>query len=106
MKQQPSKRGVLAFVTAEETSMNAFLFVSAASPHQGRLREYAYSLIRKRCTRPSWCVLELDSEGPVARAALWALPDEEVPTDMVLIDLDWGEEDLAADDSERSRNSP
>jgi ribosomal protein S18 acetylase RimI-like enzyme len=85
---------MLAFVTAEESSMEAFLSVSAASPYQERLREYADSLIRQRCTRPSWCVLGLDSDVPVARAALWALPDEAVPTDVVLIDADWNEWDL------------
>jgi ribosomal protein S18 acetylase RimI-like enzyme len=86
---------MLAFATAEESSMDAFLSVSAASPYQERLREYADSLIRQRCTRPSWCVLGVEEGVPLARAALWALPDEALPTDVVLIDADWNDRDLA-----------
>jgi ribosomal protein S18 acetylase RimI-like enzyme len=32
---------------------------------------------------------------PVARAALWAMPDEAVPTDVVMIDADWNDRELA-----------
>jgi ribosomal protein S18 acetylase RimI-like enzyme len=87
---------MLAFVTAEEASMEAFLSVSAASPYHELLQEYAQSLIRQRCTRPDWCVLGLEAGAPVARAALWAPPGQAVPTDIVLIDADWGDEDLSA----------
>jgi ribosomal protein S18 acetylase RimI-like enzyme len=87
---------VLAFVTAEEGSLDAFLSVSDASPYQTQVREYADSLLRQRCTRPGWCVVGLDSDVPVARAALWTLPGGEVPTDIVLIDADWSEPDLAS----------
>jgi ribosomal protein S18 acetylase RimI-like enzyme len=86
---------VLQFVTAKEASIEAFLSVSAQSPFQPQLRDYADSLLRQRNTRPDWCVLGLDSEVPVARAALWALSDEARPSDVVLIDADWSEPDLA-----------
>src|SRR5262245_36495446 len=85
----------MRFLTAEETSLDAFLSVSAASPFQEQLRDYTASLLRRRATRPSWCVLALESDVPVARAALWALPDAPAPTDVVLIEADWGEPDLA-----------
>jgi ribosomal protein S18 acetylase RimI-like enzyme len=71
---------VVDFVTVDDASLDAFLSVSAASPHQEQLREYAESLLQRRSTRPGWCVLGLESGVPVARAALWALPDETVPT--------------------------
>jgi ribosomal protein S18 acetylase RimI-like enzyme len=86
---------MLSFLTAEEASMEAFLSVSAASPYQPQLREYAHSLLEQRCTRPEWCLLGLVENMPVARAALWALPDEAVPSDVVLIEANWSEPDLA-----------
>jgi len=87
---------MLSFLTAEEASMEAFLSVSQASPYQEQLREYAESLLQQRCTKPEWCVLGLEAGKPVARAALWALPDRAVPTDIVLIDADWSDKDLSA----------
>jgi ribosomal protein S18 acetylase RimI-like enzyme len=87
---------MLAFTTAEELSMDAFLSVSSGSPYQEQLREYTESLIRQECTRPDWCVVGLDAGVPVARAALWALPGHPVPTDTVLIDADWSDKDLSA----------
>jgi ribosomal protein S18 acetylase RimI-like enzyme len=87
---------MLAFATAKDASMGAFLSVSEASPYQQQLCEYAESLVRQQCTTPEWCVLGLDEGAPVARAALWAMPGHTVPTDIVLIDADWGDESLAA----------
>jgi RimJ/RimL family protein N-acetyltransferase len=87
---------VLTFVTAEQASMDVFLSVSAASRYQEQLRDYAGSLIEKRCTKPAWCVLALEHDVPVARAALWSLPGQAVPTDIVMIDADWSDDDLSA----------
>lgn len=91
-----TSRPVVAFATAEEASLDDFLSVSAESPYQPRLQEYLDSLLRQGCTKPTWCVVGLDGGVPVARAALWALPDQEVPTDLVLIHADWVDEELAA----------
>jgi ribosomal protein S18 acetylase RimI-like enzyme len=88
---------VLAFITAEEeASMDAFRSVSAASQYQRQLEEYLASLLQRGATKPGWCLVGLDDGVPVARAALWALPDHEVPTDIVLIDADWKDAELAA----------
>lgn len=76
--------------------MDAFLSVSDASPYQGELREYVESLLQQRCTKPDWCVLGLEAGKPVARAALWSLPGQAVPTDIVLIEADWSDEHLSA----------
>jgi ribosomal protein S18 acetylase RimI-like enzyme len=86
----------LTFATAEQASMDAFLSVSAASRYQDKLREYADSLLEKRCTKPAWCVVALQDDVPVARAALWSLPGGEVPTDLVMVDADWSDEGLSA----------
>ena len=88
-------RSSIAFVTAEEASLDTFLSVSAASPYQQQLQDYAESLVRQECTTHEWCILALQAGAPVARAALWALPGQPVPTDVVLIDTDWSEEDLS-----------
>jgi len=86
---------MLALATAEQASLDAFLSVCAGSPYQEQLREYAESLLEQRCTRQAWCVLALEGDAPVARAALWSLPGRDVPTDVVLIDADWSEDELA-----------
>jgi RimJ/RimL family protein N-acetyltransferase len=87
---------VLAFATAAESSVDAFLSVSARSRYQPQLAEYLASLLEGGFTKPGWCLVGHEAGRPVARAALWALPDHAVPTDVVLIDADWDEEDLAA----------
>jgi RimJ/RimL family protein N-acetyltransferase len=86
----------LVFTTAEQASMDAFLSVSAASRYQDHLREYADSLLEKRCTKPAWCVLALEDDVPVARAALWSPTGQAVPTDTVMIEADWRDDDLSA----------
>jgi RimJ/RimL family protein N-acetyltransferase len=87
--------GVLAFATPTGASMEAFLSVSAASRYQAELEAYVDSLVRQGHTRPGWCLIGLKAGVPVARAALWAPPGESAPTDVVLIEVDWSEEDLA-----------
>ena len=86
---------LLTFVTAEEASVDAFLSVSAASTFHEQLRAYLESLAQQGCTKPEWCLVGLDAGRPVARGALWALPEHPVPTDIVLIDADWSDPDLA-----------
>ena len=87
---------MLEFVTAAEASLDAFLSVSARSRYQRQLEEYLGMLLEKRSTKPEWCPVGMDGAVAVARAALWALPDGDVPTDVVLIDTDWNDADLAA----------
>lgn len=87
---------VLAFATPTGASMEAFLSVSAASRYQAELEGYVHSLVRQGHTRPGWCLIGLRANVPVARAALWAPPGESIPTDIVMIETDWSEEDLAA----------
>jgi ribosomal protein S18 acetylase RimI-like enzyme len=90
-----TERSPLAFATAKEASLDAFLSVSAGSPYQQQLQDYAVSLMRQKCTALEWCMLALQAGAPVARAALWALPGKLVPTDVVLIDTDWSEPELS-----------
>ncbi len=87
---------VLEFVTADEASLDAFISVSAESPYRSQLEEYLHRLIDLGATRPEWCLIGLDSGEPVARAALWALPGNRVPTDIVLVACAWDEDDLAS----------
>jgi RimJ/RimL family protein N-acetyltransferase len=86
---------MLTFATADEASWDAFLSVSAHSPYQPDLEHYLDSLLAGGFTKPEWCVVGLERGWPTARAALWALPDHEAPTDVVLIDADWDDTELA-----------
>jgi ribosomal protein S18 acetylase RimI-like enzyme len=86
----------LVFTNAEQASVEAFLRVSAGSPHQSELEEYLHGLLRQRCTRLEWCLIALEAAKPIARAALWAPPGHEMPTDFVLIETDWSADDLGA----------
>jgi ribosomal protein S18 acetylase RimI-like enzyme len=87
---------VLAFLTAQEASVEAFLAASGRSPHQRELRAYLETLMAQECTRPGWCVIGVEGEAPVARAALWSLPRAPVPSHVVLIETDWTDPELAA----------
>jgi ribosomal protein S18 acetylase RimI-like enzyme len=87
---------MLSFLTAEDASMDAFLSVSEGSQYEEQLREYTESLLQGRFTKPEWCLLGLEAGKPVARAALWALPSQAVPTDIVLIEADWSDKDISA----------
>jgi ribosomal protein S18 acetylase RimI-like enzyme len=86
---------MLSFRTADESSLESFLSVSAASRYQHELEEYCATLLRRRSTKPSWCVVAVDSERPAARAAFWAMPDQAIPSDLVLIHTDWSDPMLA-----------
>lgn len=94
---------MLTFATADEASLDAFLSVSARSPYQPDLEHYLDSLLAGGFTKPEWCVVGLEGGSPTARAALWALPGHEAPTDVVLIDADWDDTELAAARSLLSR---
>jgi ribosomal protein S18 acetylase RimI-like enzyme len=87
---------VFEFATVDEVSTDTFLSVSEGSRYQQELREYLESLLQQEFTKPSWCVVGLEAGEPVARAAFWAMPGHAVPTDLVLIAVDWSENDLSA----------
>ena len=83
-------------MTVDEAPMDAFL----SSPNHRPIRTYCATTRRRSFntdppTRAGWCLVGLDAGKPVARGALWALPEHPVPTDIVLIDADWSEPDLA-----------
>jgi ribosomal protein S18 acetylase RimI-like enzyme len=86
---------VLSFRTADQSSLESFLSVSAASRYQPELEEYCATLLRQRSTKPSWCIIAFESGRPVARAALWSMPDQAIPSDLVLIHADWDDRALA-----------
>jgi ribosomal protein S18 acetylase RimI-like enzyme len=83
------------FVAADEASLETFLSASKESPYQEQLREYAETLLQRGSTRLEWCLVGLEDGEPAARAALWALPGHAVPTDIVLIAADWGDDELS-----------
>jgi ribosomal protein S18 acetylase RimI-like enzyme len=76
--------------------MDLFLSVTADSPNQEQLREYAEALIARRCTNPEWCFVGSSGGAAACRAAFWSMPGQPVPTDLVLIDSDWSERELAS----------
>jgi ribosomal protein S18 acetylase RimI-like enzyme len=76
-------------MTAEEASIDTFLSVTARSPYQQQLEGYLTSLLQSGSTKPAWCAVGVAGGVPVARAALWAMPEHDVPSDIVLLDVDW-----------------
>ncbi|HEX7299623.1 MAG TPA: GNAT family N-acetyltransferase [Solirubrobacteraceae bacterium] len=72
---------------------DAFLSVSAGSPHQADFEAYLDTLVAQACTRPAWWVVAADR---VSRAALWSLPGAPVPSHAVLVETDWTDRELAA----------
>ena len=85
----------MRFATADEASLETFLSVSEGSAYQEQLREYAETLLQRGATRLEWCLVGLEDGEPAARAALWALPGQSVPTDIVLIAADWEDDELS-----------
>jgi hypothetical protein len=82
-------------MTAEEASIDRFLSVTARSPYQQQLEGYLTSLLQSGSTKPGWCIVGASGGEPVARAALWTMPDHDVPSDIVLLDVDWDAAGLA-----------
>jgi ribosomal protein S18 acetylase RimI-like enzyme len=87
---------MIAFLTEQQTSIDAFLAASDGSPHQRELRAYLETLMAQGCTSPHWWVIAVEGEAPVTRAALWSLPGAPVPSHLVLIETDWTDPELAA----------
>jgi ribosomal protein S18 acetylase RimI-like enzyme len=87
---------MIELATADQSSLDTFLAVSAGSSYQPELQAYLASLLEQGATRPEWCLVGLRAGAPVARAALWAPPGHSVPTDFVLVDADWEEDGLAS----------
>jgi ribosomal protein S18 acetylase RimI-like enzyme len=87
---------VLAFLTAQQTSIEAFLAGTEGSAHQRELRAYLETVMAQGCTSPGRWVIGVEGEAPVARAALWSLPRAAVPSHIVLIETDWTDPKLAA----------
>jgi ribosomal protein S18 acetylase RimI-like enzyme len=94
---------VIDVATADESSLDTFLAVSAGSRYQPQLEAYLASLLEQGTTRPGWCLVGRRSGAPVSRAALWAPPGRAVPTDFVLVDADWDEDGLASAHALQSR---
>jgi GNAT superfamily N-acetyltransferase len=86
----------LDLVTAEESSLDTFLGVTAESRHHNAVREYVAGLLEQGRTRLDWCLVALGPERPLAHAALWAPAGHAVPTDVVVIETDWTDPELEA----------
>ena len=78
----------IAFVTAEEASMDAFLSVSAASPNQQQLQEFTCAL-RKLAWPPGYAIQSLEQQRLASASADETAP--EVPSTLPdLLEADLG----------------
>lgn len=55
------------------------------------IRAYVDRTIASGAMRPEWCYLAEDDGRVVGRLAAWTLPPSDVPLDLVLLDVPWGE---------------
>jgi hypothetical protein len=67
-------RSSIAFVTAEEASMVAFLSVSAASPYQQQLQEFTCAL-RKLAWPPGYAIQSLEQQRLASASADETAPE-------------------------------
>lgn len=73
-------------------------FVAVLTPPERHASILAYveHMFSQGAMRPEWCFL-VEKEGEtLGRAAFWALPGKDVPSDIVLLDLPW-EDDACGD---------
>ena len=80
-------RSSIAFVTAEEASLDAFLSVSAASPYQQQLQKFTCAL-RKLAWPPGYAIQSREQQGLAGASADETAP--EVPStlpDLLEVDL-------------------
>jgi RimJ/RimL family protein N-acetyltransferase len=68
------------------------MFATTATPpdHVAAVQRYLLDLIARGAMRPGWCLLAEHADGrPFGRAAFRALPGQDRPADLVLLDLAW-----------------
>jgi hypothetical protein len=80
-------RSSIAFVTAEEASMVAFLSVSAASQYQQQLQEFTCAL-RKLAWPPGYAIQSLEQQRLASASADETAPEvPSTPPDLLEVDL-------------------
>jgi RimJ/RimL family protein N-acetyltransferase len=55
---------------------------------------YLTDLLAKGCTRPDWCLVAEQDGTVTGSAVLWALPGNDTPSDLVLLETPWDDPDL------------
>ncbi|GGO21244.1 GNAT family N-acetyltransferase [Micromonospora parathelypteridis] len=55
---------------------------------------YLTDLLAKRCTRPEWCLVAEDRGRLIGAVALWTMPGNDVPSDVVLVEAPWDDPEL------------
>ncbi|MED4585605.1 GNAT family N-acetyltransferase [Brevibacillus choshinensis] len=72
--------------------LHAFAAVSTPTHRQQSIIDYVQEMFTKGAMRPEWCfILEREGEG-IGRVAFWTLPGKDSPSDIVLLDLPWEDE--------------
>ncbi|MDF2681678.1 MAG: family N-acetyltransferase [Brevibacillus sp.] len=75
--------------------IHVFAAVTTPTHRQSSIIEYLQQMFTKGAMRPEWCfLLEREGEG-IGRVAFWTLPGKNRPSDIVLLELPWGDENCS-----------
>jgi ribosomal protein S18 acetylase RimI-like enzyme len=80
------------------SSIEAFAAVATSPDHIADTEQYVRRLFDTKCSRPEWCFVAEQAGNAIARIALWSLPEQDAPLDLVLFNAPWGEHRNAHDD--------
>jgi GNAT superfamily N-acetyltransferase len=73
-----------------------FVATATSVEHVADVARYVQRLFDTHCSHLDWCLIAESADGePSARVALWGLPEQETPLDLVLLDGDWHGDRLA-----------
>lgn len=72
--------------------LHKFATISTPVQRQSSVLAYLEQMFDKGAMRPEWCfILEQEGVG-IGRVAFWTLPGKDCPSDIVLLDLPWDDE--------------
>lgn len=76
--------------------IEAFVGINTNPSQATSIRQYLEQLIAKDVVRIEWCFVVEDSAQFVGRVAFWKLPKNDKPSDIILLDLPWENDNYEA----------
>lgn len=79
----------------EPGEIATFAALPGQADRNADVRDYVTQMVADSAMRPAWCFVAERGGEAAGAAALWTLPGEMVPLDVVLVEAPWHEPDLA-----------